>query len=172
MGGLADLATLADLLRNSQDMILSPMAVNPNFLVTGPTPLSPLQRSAPRAAKSISPNSGARRLLCLLDGVLSEPRAGRDVGAPLAGAIQFLVDAKAAGFDVFIHDERSTTTVWAWLQRHSPVVNGAPMHLEEVIQICNKRPKVDVVLDACALRFDGQNFPTIDELTDSKPWHC
>jgi hypothetical protein len=147
------------------------MAVNPNFLVTAPTPLSALQKSSPRVAKSISPNSGARRVLCLLDGVLSEPRTGRDVGEPLEGAIQFLVDAKAHGYDVFIHTERSTTTVWSWLQRNSPVVSGVSSHLEEVIQICNKRPHVDVVLDACAIRYDGKNFPRMDELDESKPWY-
>src|SRR5580693_1986554 len=96
------------------------MAVNPAFLVTAPTPLNPLQRAAPKVAKAIDPNSGARKLCCVLDGVLAQARPGRDVGAPLPGAMQFLVDAKAAGYNLYILNDRPATVVWEWLRRNSP----------------------------------------------------
>jgi hypothetical protein len=142
------------------------MAVNPAFLVTAPTPLNPLQRAAPKVAKAIDPNSGARKLCCVLDGVLAQARPGRDVGAPLPGAMQFLVDAKAAGYNLYILNDRPATVVCEWLRRNSPPDSA----LEQCVQICSKRPQnVDIVLDACAIRFDGNHFPQIAEL-EIKPW--
>jgi hypothetical protein len=70
--------------------------------------------------------------------------------------MQFLVDAKAAGYDLYILDDRPATVVWEWLRRNSP----PDSQLEQAVQIFSKRPKIDVVLDACAIRFDGKAFPS------------
>jgi hypothetical protein len=108
--------------------------------------------------------TGAKKVGVILDGALAAPRTGREIAAPLPGAIEWLITAKEGGLDVFVYiGERPPAIVSAWLKRHAP-------GLESVVHICPKRPVVDVMLDPVALRFDGKNYPDLATLESTAPW--
>jgi hypothetical protein len=129
-----------------------------------------MPRPAQKLPKAIDPNSSALKVAVILDGVVAQPRPGRDIGSPIAGALEWLAQLHADGCAVFLCDERPTMSVWAWLQKNSPLVDGILVHLEEVVQICAKRPSPDVTVDPTAVTFDGRNFPDRDQLASFKPW--
>jgi hypothetical protein len=108
--------------------------------------------------------TGAKKLGVILDGGLAAPRTGREIAAPLPGAIEWLISAKENGWDVYIEiGERPPALVAAWLKQHAP-------GLETAVHICSKRPVVDVMLDPIALRFDGRNYPDLATLESTTPW--
>jgi hypothetical protein len=143
----------------------------PIFLVTPKKGFPALERQSPAVARAISPDSDAPSVCCVLDGVLAEPRHGREIGAPIDGSMQWLLAMTTAGVDVYVYDsQRPTTIIWAWLQANSPTVNGVHSHLENTVQICAKRPPANVFLDASAVPFNGHDYPTADQIRDFRPW--
>jgi hypothetical protein len=129
-----------------------------------------MPRSTPKLAKPVPSDSSALKVAVILDGVVAQPRPGRDIGTPISGAMEWLAQLHAAGCVVCLCDDRPTMIIWPWLQKNSPIIDGALVHLEQVVQICAKRPVSDVVVDAGAVTFDGQNFPHRDKLAAFSPW--
>jgi len=108
--------------------------------------------------------AGAKKVGVILDGGLAAPRIGREIAPPLPGAIEWLISAKEAGYDVFIEvGERPPAIVSAWLKKHCP-------GLQDAVHICPKRPAVHVMLDPTAIRFDGRNYPDLATLESAIPW--
>jgi hypothetical protein len=59
------------------------------------------------------------RFLCLaLDGFLTEPRQGSEIGSPVAAAIDFVLSAHHAGYQLQICTDRPQQIVWDWLRIH------------------------------------------------------
>jgi len=108
-------------------------------------------------------NSKAKRICIALDGTLSEPRSGRqEIGTPVAGALEWLAQAHAAGFHLIISNARPPSTVWAWLKLHAP-------GLEQIVHVSASRPDAEVYIDSRAIPFDG-TWPTTTELEAFTPW--
>jgi hypothetical protein len=53
----------------------------------------------------------AKKIGCVLDGVLAPLRVGRDIGSPIPGAIAWVLDVLAAGCEVYVYDDRPAATV-------------------------------------------------------------
>jgi hypothetical protein len=96
------------------------------------------------------------KLFIALEGVLSEPRPSTaEPGPPIAGAINFVQEARDADIHVTISTNRPASLIRRWLQIHAPALQD--------VDISHAAPDDAIYLSTKALRFDGA-FPSIDQL--------
>jgi hypothetical protein len=87
-------------------------------------------------------------------------------GEPVPGALQAVLGYKAKGVKVVVHTARARSeegrqAVATWLK-----ANGFPE-----LEVTATKPHAAMYLDDRAKRFDGTNFPSVNELTATRPWH-
>lgn len=95
-------------------------------------------------------------------GILPDP--------PVPGAIEWLNEI-ATHFDVAIHTTRAQSPhdrhqIWNWLTLH-----GADIGLQHAAVVTNQKLPSLVYIDDRAYRFEGDNFPTRDQIYRLKPWY-
>ncbi len=126
-------------------------------------------------------------ILCLdFDGVIHNYRSGwkgaRNIpDPPVEGALEFMLTALEAGWDVVIHSSRGRylggiRAMRAWLYRHAYAKGiwyetglGMSEGLE-MVRFSRWKPSAQVTIDDRALTFDG-SWPTISSLKEFKPWN-
>ena len=90
---------------------------------------------------------------------------------PVGGALEWVAEMLAAGFDIVIFTTRGKTTagrdaVHNWLVKHW---KDAPLLR---LQVTAEKPPALVYLDDRAMRFDGPGtFPTAQQIHAARPWN-
>lgn len=143
-----------------------------------PGPRARARRAAtvPLSMARLSPEDGGHRwvLAVDMDGVLHGYTSGWQ-GAevlpdpPVPGAIAWLEDV-TGHFEVAIHSTRCASQGgrWAcleWLERH-----GLSREALAHVYFPEHKPSALLYVEDRGWRFDGQNFPTVDEIRAAKPW--
>ncbi len=122
-------------------------------------------------------------IICLdFDGVVHSYSSGwkgpRNIpDPPVEGALTFMLDALAAGYDVVIHSSRARyfggiSAMRVWLKKHAGTLwyeGGFELGLENV-RFTRWKPPALVTLDDRAIRFDG-TFPNPKEAASIQPWN-
>lgn len=122
-------------------------------------------------------------ILCLdFDGVIHSYKSGWK-GArvipdpPVSGALVFMCEALAAGWDVVIHSSRARywggiSAMRQWLKKHAgnlyydtPAGSGL-----ENVRFTRWKPSALITLDDRAITFKG-HWPSLTELRRFKPWN-
>ena len=120
-------------------------------------------------------------ILCLdFDGVVHSYASGWK-GArtipddPVPGALNFIIDAIEAGWDVVIHSSRAKyfggiSAMRAWLQKHAGNQwdTMGPSFCD--VRFVRWKPAALITIDDRALTFTGQ-WPSLDSLKAFRPWH-
>lgn len=122
-------------------------------------------------------------ILCLdFDGVIHSYASGwrgarQIVDPPVTGALDFMQEALAAGWDVVIHSSRARywggiTAMRNWLKQHggnsyydTPAGSGL-----ENVRFTRWKPSALITIDDRALTFTGA-WPSLDEIRRFKPWN-
>lgn len=120
-------------------------------------------------------------ILCLdFDGVIHSYASGwkgaRNIpDPPVQGALSFMANALAAGWDVVIHSSRSRhfggiSAMRSWLRYHAGNqwdCMGASLC---DVRFTRWKPSAVVTIDDRALTFTG-DFPSLDSIRRFKPWN-
>ena len=112
-----------------------------------------------------------KRIAVDLDGVLaqyqgaahSDLKGGSEIGDPVPGAVEFVLAAGAAGWQVVVHSRN----------HHPAAVNGWLLKngLGDCVATSVLAPDATVYLDDRAVRFDGDFGPALAFLQgDPRPW--
>ncbi len=125
----------------------------------------------------------SKPILCFdFDGVIHSYKSGwkgpRTItDPPVPGAIEFMFEALAAGWDVVIHSSRSryllgTRAMRSWLRTHARTYwrDGALGPGLESVRFSRFKPPAKVTIDDRAITFAGK-FPTLEALSEFKPWY-
>lgn len=95
---------------------------------------------------------------------------------PVEGAIEWLA-ATIQKFDVVVYSTRCKTwrgrrAVRRWLRQHSGNVwnEGPGFRGTEDVKVSYEKPPALVYIDDRAWRFEGDNFPSADEIHRAIPW--
>lgn len=130
-----------------------------------------------------------KKIICLdFDGVIHSYASGwngaRNIpDPPVDGALQWMLDAMAAGFEVHVLSSRSRywggrRAMRRWLKRHAlkKWPSGAGWHefgfspgLESV-KFVKRKPPAFVSIDDRGLQFTG-TFPDLKEIGAFRPWN-
>jgi len=119
---------------------------------------------------------------CDMDGVLHEystpwiaPHVIPD--SPVAGAIEWL-HKTLQEFAVVIFTTRGRTwrgrrAVRRWLKKYGNIMwdTYGDIHGFEEVKVTDRKPAALIYLDDRAWRFEGKNFPTMQEIHNARPWH-
>lgn len=94
---------------------------------------------------------------------------------PVPGAIKWL-NGIANHFNVVIFTTRGRTwrgrlSVLKWLWSHGASSPDAETWSDLPFKVTNKKPPALVYLDDRAIRFDGNNFPTAQQIHAARPWN-
>lgn len=116
-----------------------------------------------------------KTILIDFDGVLHSYKSGwRGIDvipdSPVEGAIQWLRDMRAYGFQLAIYSSRSQSqaghdAMRAWLREH-----GVDEDLLNHIIFPSKKPPAWLTIDDRCLLFNGI-FPSMEEIDNFKPWY-
>jgi hypothetical protein len=121
-------------------------------------------------------------ILCLdFDGVIHSYTSGwkgaRNIpDPPVEGAIEFIGDALASGWDVVIHSSRARyfggiTAMSRWLQEHAGNCWDGPFEGTLCsVRFARWKPPAVVTIDDRAMTFTGQ-WPALADLKAFKPWN-
>lgn len=124
-------------------------------------------------------------ILCLdFDGVIHSYKSGwkgaRNIpDLPVEGAIDFMLEALRAGWDVVIHSSRARywggiRAMRGWLKEHAGMAwyeAGLGMFDGlEMVRFARWKPSALITIDDRAITFTGR-WPTMQSLKDFKPWN-
>lgn len=127
-----------------------------------------------------------RQTICVdFDGVLHSYTSGWKGATvipdpPVDGALEWLTKL-TDDFDVVVCSSRARNPLgwWAvrrWLTRELVRYWGAHASVAwdalAAIRVTSRKPKAIVYVDDRAWRFDGQHWPTAQELRGHRPWHA
>ena len=103
-----------------------------------------------------------------LDGVLSAYRGNyqhKVIESPAAGAREFLINLRQAGYRIVVHSTRQCTHVEEWLFAHDL------FDLVDHVQGSHQgKPLAHVYLDDRAVRFNGDFDAALAEIESFKAW--